>query len=132
VRAAFVAATASAAGFFAYIWWPNGEYKPIQKGEKGTLVGAIDQLGAVSTGRPALPPARERQLGGAKFESKGESSAKEKRSPTATTQTKTTTQTSTQSTQTTQTSQGTTQTTSSTTGSVSTTNTTNTTSANTP
>ena len=113
VRAAFVAATASAAGFFAYIWWPNGEYKPIQKGEKGTLVGAIDELGYVGTGRPALPPSRERQLKGAPFESKAKAPPKkQKRQSTSTTQTTTrpTTTTGSASTQTPTTSPQTTQT----------------------
>jgi putative peptide zinc metalloprotease protein len=57
-------ATASVA-FAAFSLLPKGEYKPIQPGERGTLVGAIDQVKAVPTGRPALTKQRERQLGGA-------------------------------------------------------------------
>jgi putative peptide zinc metalloprotease protein len=111
-RAAFVAAATTVAAFFAYIWWPNGDYKPIQRGERGTISGAIDQLAYVGSGRPALPPARAKQLGGAPFESKTEITAKpsEPAKPSSTTTTSTTTSTtsttstSTTSTQTTQTS----------------------------
>jgi putative peptide zinc metalloprotease protein len=88
-RAAVVAATAAVAGFFGYLWWPNGEYKPIQKGEKGTLTGAIDQLQYVSGGRPALPAPRERRLRGAKFENTHHGTTK-KTPPASTTQTATT------------------------------------------
>jgi putative peptide zinc metalloprotease protein len=64
-RGAFVLASAALAAFLAYIWWPNGEYRPIQPGEKGTIQGAIQQLEKVSSGRPSLTPERERELGGA-------------------------------------------------------------------
>jgi putative peptide zinc metalloprotease protein len=57
-------ATASVA-FAAFSLLPKGEYKPIQPGERGTFVGAIDQVAAVPTGRPALTEERQRQLGGA-------------------------------------------------------------------
>jgi putative peptide zinc metalloprotease protein len=57
-------ATASV-GFAAFALLPKGEYKPIQPGERGTLVGAIEQVKAVPTGRPALTEERQRQLGGA-------------------------------------------------------------------
>ena len=49
----------------ALSWWPNGEYRPIQPGEKGTLEGLVSQIRALPTGRPSLTPARQRQLGGA-------------------------------------------------------------------
>ena len=92
VRGAFVVAVASVAAFFAYIWWPNGEYRPIQKGEKGTLSGAIEQLAYVPSGRPALPEPRQRELGGARFESKQAPRAPEKqRAPTQTSTSRTTT-----------------------------------------
>jgi putative peptide zinc metalloprotease protein len=64
-RVAFVLASSAAAAFLAYIWWPNGDYRPIQQGERGTIQGAIEQLGKVKSGRPGLPKERERELGGA-------------------------------------------------------------------
>jgi hypothetical protein len=68
-RAALVLTTAVAAAFVAYIWWPNGDYRPIQRGEKGTVQGAIEQLPAIPTGRPALTKQRATQLHDAPFES---------------------------------------------------------------
>jgi putative peptide zinc metalloprotease protein len=91
-RGAFVVASAAAAAFLAYIWWPNGDYRPIQPGEKGTVQGAIRQLAEVQTGRPALTKDRERALGGAPLvSSKNETSrpANETRTPTSSTPTTT-------------------------------------------
>jgi len=68
-RLALALALAATAAFAAFIWWPNGDYRPIQPGEKGTLQGAVRELAAVPTGRPALTTARARQLGGAPFAS---------------------------------------------------------------
>src|SRR5205823_221488 len=45
-RGAAVLAGAALVSFLAYVWWPNGEYRPIQRGERGTLTGAIQQFGA--------------------------------------------------------------------------------------
>jgi putative peptide zinc metalloprotease protein len=58
----------AAAGMAAFIWWPNGEYRPIQPTERGTVQAAVRSLTAVPTGRPALTPQRERELGGAPTE----------------------------------------------------------------
>ena len=58
----------------AFIWWPNGEYRPIQPGEKGTLSGAVEQFDYISTGRPGLTAEREEQLGGAPYYSEAERS----------------------------------------------------------
>ena len=49
----------------AFTWWPNGEYRPIQPGEKGTVGSGVQALSAVPTGRPSLTPEREAQLDGA-------------------------------------------------------------------
>jgi putative peptide zinc metalloprotease protein len=111
VRAAFVAASAAVVAFFAYLWWPNGEYRPIQKGEKGTLVGAVDELGYVGTGRPALPAARERKLGGAPFRSKDAAAGDKTKTPKPTQTTTETTRTGTTATSTSETSTTSTQTT---------------------
>ena len=60
-----VIGTASLVALLAFVWWPNGEYKPIQPGERGTVQGAVKQYGKVGGGRPGLPPEREEELGGA-------------------------------------------------------------------
>ena len=46
-------------------WWPNGEYRPIQPGERGTVADAVEAVSAVDTGRPGLTPEQEAELGGA-------------------------------------------------------------------
>ena len=64
-RALVVASSAAIAGISAYVLLPNGEYKPIQPGERGTVLAGVRQLSAVPTGRPALTEERESELGGA-------------------------------------------------------------------
>jgi putative peptide zinc metalloprotease protein len=64
-RLGLVSGTAMFIALLGFIWWPNGEYKPIQRAERGTVQGAVLQLPAVPTGRPALTPEREHELGGA-------------------------------------------------------------------
>src|SRR5438132_3387558 len=64
-RGAYVVAVGALGAALGYLWWPNGEYRPIQRGEKGTIGGALEQFGQVSSGRPSLTKSRERQLGGA-------------------------------------------------------------------
>jgi putative peptide zinc metalloprotease protein len=54
-RGAFLVATAAALSALGYIWWPNGDYKAIQPGERGTLQGAVHQFGGVPSGHPAAP-----------------------------------------------------------------------------
>ena len=76
-RAALVAATAAVAASVIYIWWPNGDYRPIQRGERGTIEGAFAQYAALPTGRPGLTRQREAQLGGAKFENKQQRSPRQ-------------------------------------------------------
>jgi putative peptide zinc metalloprotease protein len=60
-------ALAGAAGLAlaAFSWWPNGEYRPVQPGERGTLTGVVAEVAALPTARPSLTPERQRQLGGA-------------------------------------------------------------------
>jgi putative peptide zinc metalloprotease protein len=66
VRRTLVLATSVAiVGLAAYVLYPNGEYRPIQPQERGTVQGGIAQLSAVRTGRPALTEQREEELGGA-------------------------------------------------------------------
>ena len=42
-RAGLALGTAAAVGLVAFLWWPHGDYRPIQPGEKGTLVSAVQQ-----------------------------------------------------------------------------------------
>src|SRR5438874_681264 len=46
-RAGSVLAAAALLAGIAFMWWPNGDYKPIQPGEKGTIQGALAQFAAV-------------------------------------------------------------------------------------
>jgi putative peptide zinc metalloprotease protein len=64
-RGAVVAGTAAALGLVAYVWWPNGDYRPIQPQEKGTLLGAVRAMSDLPGGRPGLTAENERALGGA-------------------------------------------------------------------
>jgi putative peptide zinc metalloprotease protein len=64
-RAIVVASSAAIVGVGAYVLYPNGEYRPIQPNERGTVQGGVAQLSAVRTGRPALTEDREQDLGGA-------------------------------------------------------------------
>jgi len=64
-QAGVLFATAGVAAGLAFVWWPNGDYRPIQPGERGTLQGAVSQLRDLPTGRPALTAKREQELGGA-------------------------------------------------------------------
>jgi putative peptide zinc metalloprotease protein len=90
-RFALVSGTAAMLAAIGFVWYPNGEYKPIQPGERGTVQGAVAQFAALSTGRPALTPAREQALGGAPFvEDTGSTS--ETPTPTSTSPTGTTTE----------------------------------------
>jgi hypothetical protein len=62
-RAVVVVAAVSLAGSGGYVLLPNGEYRPIQRNERGTIQGGIAQLAAIPSGRPALTREREEQLG---------------------------------------------------------------------
>lgn len=61
-RVLVVVVTATAFGLALFTWWPNGEYRPIQKGERFVVQDSIRAVRAVPTGRPALTPEREREL----------------------------------------------------------------------
>lgn len=67
-RAAMLAGTAAAAAALAFLWWPNGDYRPIQPGERGTIFGAMRTIADIPSGRAALTAQREQQLGGAPTE----------------------------------------------------------------
>jgi hypothetical protein len=74
-RTLVVAGTVAATALAAYTWWPNGDYRPIQKDERGTLQGGIKALSAVPSGRPSLTPQRAQQLHGAPSERKASDSS---------------------------------------------------------
>jgi putative peptide zinc metalloprotease protein len=62
---ALALAAVALAGGLAFTWWPNGEYRPIQPGERGTVAELAQGVRNLATGRPALTPQREAELGGA-------------------------------------------------------------------
>ncbi len=64
-RGLVVVSSAALAGLAVYVLLPNGEYKPIQAGERGTVQGGVSQFASVPSGRPALTEQREQDLGGA-------------------------------------------------------------------
>src|SRR5207302_3112252 len=67
-QAALGGVAAVAVAIAAFSWWPNGEYRPIQPGERGTLSGLLQQVEALPSGRPSLTATRQRQLGRAPSE----------------------------------------------------------------
>jgi putative peptide zinc metalloprotease protein len=64
-RVAFGAIGVAAVAFAAYTLIPNGEYKPIQPGERWTFSDGLEAASDVATGRPGLSPDYEERLGGA-------------------------------------------------------------------
>jgi putative peptide zinc metalloprotease protein len=65
VRLGYGAVALAAIGLVAFTWWPNGDYRPIQPGEKGTLAGAWRSIKDIPSGRPGLTAERAEQLHGA-------------------------------------------------------------------
>jgi putative peptide zinc metalloprotease protein len=62
-RALVLLVSGAAASVAAFVLWPNGEYKPIQPGERGTVTGGVQALSKIQTGRPSLTKDREQELG---------------------------------------------------------------------
>jgi putative peptide zinc metalloprotease protein len=75
-----------AAATAGWVLLPNGDYRPIQPGERGTVQGGLRQFASVHTGRPGLTPEREEQLGGAPVvrDAPGEDDQEEQPAQTAT------------------------------------------------
>ena len=69
-RSLVVGGTIAAAALAAYTWWPNGDYRPIQQGERGTIQAGLESFTSVPSGRPSLTPQRQQQLQGAPFQRK--------------------------------------------------------------
>ena len=63
-RVAVVLVGAAAIAGATWVLWPNGEYKPIQPGERWTLADSFEAASNISTGRPSLSETREAELGG--------------------------------------------------------------------
>jgi len=64
-QAAVGVGTAAAATLASFTWVPNGEYRPIQAQERGTVQGGVASLREIPSGRPSLPRGREIELHGA-------------------------------------------------------------------
>lgn len=67
LRAAYAGVVLAAIGLTTFILWPNGDYKPIQPGERGTIQGGLKAIEDIPSGRPGLTPEREQELDGAPF-----------------------------------------------------------------
>jgi putative peptide zinc metalloprotease protein len=109
-RALVVASTVAIAGVAGWVLLPNGEYRPIQPGERGTVQGGLSQFRALPTGRPGLTDEREQELGGAPAKRDAPGQNDEEEQPTLTrtgpTESTDTSQTDTAQTETTQTEPG--------------------------
>jgi putative peptide zinc metalloprotease protein len=97
-RGGLVLGTAGACVLVAFLWWPHGEYRPIQPTERGTLVSAVRSLPQAPSGRAALPPERARELHGAPFRHDTQADLTPSKPPQTTTTSTTPTATSTTST----------------------------------
>jgi putative peptide zinc metalloprotease protein len=88
-RGLVLATTVLAAGVAGWVLLPNGDYRPIQPTERGTLQGGLAQFSKIPTGRPGLTEEREEELGGApaKRDAPGEDDREEQPTQTATTST---------------------------------------------
>jgi putative peptide zinc metalloprotease protein len=76
-RGAMLFTTHALALVAGFVLIPNGDYRPIQPNERGTLQGGLQQFAAIQTGRPGLTEERERELGGAPFVRDGRTDERE-------------------------------------------------------
>jgi hypothetical protein len=65
------AAGPAAVAGLVWLWWPNGEYRPYQPGERARLQETVRAGSELRSGRPALTEADAARLGGAPFRSSG-------------------------------------------------------------
>ncbi|HWH33878.1 MAG TPA: hypothetical protein VNT56_00985 [Acidimicrobiales bacterium] len=61
-----------AIGLLAFTWYPNGDYRPLQPGERLQVQEVARTVTAVPSGRPGLTAEREAELGGARTVRSGE------------------------------------------------------------
>jgi hypothetical protein len=66
-RTGVVLAAAATASLLGYIWFPNGDGRPVQPGERGTTQGGVEQLRRLPGGRPGPTSERAEELGNAPF-----------------------------------------------------------------
>ena len=66
-RVLAVLAFAAVAAGIGWILLPNGEYRPLQAGERGTISDSLEAVRELRTGRPGLTEVRARELDGAPF-----------------------------------------------------------------
>ncbi|MFN2588283.1 MAG: hypothetical protein ABR613_09235 [Actinomycetota bacterium] len=71
LRAVLVGGLLAAGAAAAFVLAPNGDYRPIQPGEKGTIQGSLTAATEISSGRPGLTEERSEELGGAPAVSDG-------------------------------------------------------------
>jgi putative peptide zinc metalloprotease protein len=64
-RGMLTAGATAACVLAAFTWWPNGEYRPIQSGERGTVQDGLRNAAHLPSGRPSLTVERENELRGA-------------------------------------------------------------------
>jgi putative peptide zinc metalloprotease protein len=81
-----VAGLAAVVGL-AWVWWPNGEYRPLQRGERSRLQDTVRATAQLSTGRPGLTEADATRLLGAPFQSQTDGSVPAGSAPATTTTT---------------------------------------------
>lgn len=62
LQAGLATTGATAVAFTGFLWWPNGDYRPIQPTERGTIQSAVASLPHVPTGRPALTAEHAHEL----------------------------------------------------------------------
>jgi putative peptide zinc metalloprotease protein len=65
LRAGFASTALLAVGVTAFLWWPNGDYRPVQATERGTIQGGLHMMRDIPSGRPSLTAEREVELKGA-------------------------------------------------------------------
>ena len=71
-RGALVVGVAALAGLAAFTWYPDGDYRPLQPGERLTLPQVVSSVADVPTGRPGLTSEQAEALGGAPTVRSGE------------------------------------------------------------
>lgn len=65
LRGGFASVALVGIGLAGFILWPNGDYKPIQPTEVGTIQASLASFKDIPTGRPSLTAERAQELDGA-------------------------------------------------------------------
>jgi putative peptide zinc metalloprotease protein len=80
-RYSFASGTLAVAIVAAFVLWPNGDYRPLQPGERYRVQDLAASVRHIPTGRPSLTVEREEELGGAPWMRGGHSVAAEEAEP---------------------------------------------------